>query len=192
MSNTYNYELPPTLSGNSYQQIGQVNEYLYKLVDLMRAKEAIEYNTGDGIPEIKAEQKTAGVLSLKIGSTLIQSGRMNIGFSDLSSSDWSLPKTISVTKRTSAETEVGTFALRQLVYTSPEVSFPTEYKTIPQIFIAPSDYIRSKTDYCLYDFSVCDPKKEGFYVKSRIMSVGFLIEDNDFSVPISWLSIGTV
>ena len=192
MNNKYNYEFPPSLSGNPYQQINQINEYLYKLVDLMRAKEAIEYNSGDEIPIIKAEQKTAGLLSLQIGNTLIQSGSTNIGFSDLSSSDWSLPQIISVTKRTSAETEVGTFALRQLVYTSPEVAFPTEYKSTPQIFIAPADYVRGKTDYCLYDFSVCDPKKDGFYIKSRIMAVGFFVEDNDFSVPVSWLSIGTV
>lgn len=192
MNNKYNYDFPPPLSGNSYQQLQQINNYLYKLVDLMRAKEAIEFNTEDKNPNIAINQRTQGVVSLKIGDVLIQSGNANIGFGDLSSADWSLPQVIPVTKRTSAETEVGVFALRQLVYTTPEISFPTEYKTTPQIFIAPSDYIRGKTDYCLYDFSVCDPKREGFFVKSRIMAVGFFVEDNDFSVPLSWLSIGTV
>ena len=172
--NKYDYGLPPTLSGNPYQQIAQINEYLYKLVDLMRAKEAIECNNDDenGTAKISVKKQTAGVVSFQIGDTLIQSGKTNIGFGDLSSADWSLPQTVSVTKRTSAETEVGTFALRQLVYTAPEIAFPTEY--------------------CLYDFSVCDPKNSGFYIKSRIMAVGFFVDDNNFSVPVSWLAIGTV
>lgn len=192
--NKYDYGLPPTLSGNPYQQIAQINEYLYKLVDLMRAKEAIECNNDDenGTAKISVKKQTAGVASFQIGDTLIQSGKTNIGFGDLSSADWSLPQTVSVTKRTSAETEVGTFALRQLVYTAPEIAFPTEYKSVPQIFIAPDDYIQGKTDYCLYDFSVCDPKNSGFYIKSRIMAVGFFVDDNNFSVPVSWLAIGTV